>query len=62
MPIGIPTICLYTMPSNGDYIFSMRKVNASLNSLQVQHLYESYFLLEKTPALSEVQRCVLTLC
>ena len=36
----------------------MRKVKASLNSVQVQHLYESYFLLEKNPALSEVQRYV----
>ena len=36
----------------------MRKVKASLNSVQVQHLYESYVLLEKNPALSEVQRYV----
>ena len=33
----------------------MRKVKASHNSAQVQHLYESYFLLLKKPALSEVQ-------
>ena len=26
--------------------------------MQVQHLYESYVLLEKNPALSEVQRYV----
>ena len=39
-------------------MFSMRKVNASHNSAQVQHLYESYFLLLKKPALSEVQRYV----
>ena len=58
MPIGIPTICWYTMSPNCTYIFSMRKVKASLNSVQVQHLYESYVLLEKNPALSEVQRYV----
>ena len=58
MPIGIPTICCYTMPSNCTYIFSMRKVKASLKSVQVPNLYESYFLLEKNPALSEVQRYV----
>ena len=58
MPIGIPTICWYTMPSNCTYIFSMRKVKATLNSVQDQHLYESYFLFEKNPALSEVQRYV----
>ena len=34
---------------------SMRKVKASHNSAQVQYLYESYFLLLKMPALSEVQ-------
>ena len=27
----------------------MRKAKASYNSVQVQHVYESYFLLEKTP-------------
>ena len=53
VPIGIPTICWYTMQSNYTYIFSMRKVKASLNSVQVQHLYESYFLLEKNSTLSE---------
>ena len=58
VPVGIPTICWYTMPSNCTYIFSMRKVKASLNSVQVQHLYESYLLLEKNSALSEVQRYV----
>ena len=58
VPIGIPTIYWYTMPLNCTYIFSMRKVKASLNSVQVEHLYESYFLLEKNPALSEVQRYV----
>ena len=36
----------------------MRKVKASHNSMQVQHVYESYFLLEKNPALSDVQRYV----
>ena len=36
----------------------MRKVKAALNAVQFQHLYESYFLLEKNPALSEVQRYV----
>ena len=56
MPIEIPTICWYTMPSNCTYIFSMRKVKASHNSVQVQHVYESYFLLEKNPALSDAQR------
>ena len=39
-------------------MFSTRKVKASHNSAQVQHLYESYFLLLKKPALSEVQRYV----
>ena len=58
MPIGIPTICWYTMSPNCIYIYSMRKVKASLNSVQAQHLYESYVLLEKNPALSEVQRYV----
>ena len=37
-------------------MFSMRKVKASQNSAQDQHLYESY--IKKTPALSEVQRYV----
>ena len=36
----------------------MRKVKASHNLVQVQHVYESYFLLEKNPALSVVQRLV----
>ena len=36
----------------------MRKVKALHNSVQVQHVYESYFLLEKNPALSEVKRYV----
>ena len=36
----------------------MRKVKASHNSAQVHYLYESYFLLLKKPALSEVQRYV----
>ena len=36
----------------------MRKVKASHNSAQDQHLYESYFLLLKNPALAEVQRYV----
>ena len=36
----------------------MRKVNDSHNSAQVQHFYESYFLLLKKPALYEVQRYV----
>ena len=36
----------------------MRKAKDSLNSVQVQHLYESYFLFEKNPAFSEVQRYV----
>ena len=39
-------------------MFSMRKVKASHNSAQVQYLYESYFLLLKKPASSEVQRYV----
>ena len=47
--IGIPTICWYTMPSYCTYIFSMGKVKASHDSVQVQHIYESYFLLEKIP-------------
>ena len=37
----------------------MRNVKSSHNSVQVQHLYESYFFLLKKPALSEVQRFVL---
>ena len=45
--IGIPNICWYIMPSNCTYIFSMRKVKASHNSVQVHHVYESYFLFEK---------------
>ena len=36
----------------------MRKVKASHNSAQDQHLNESYFLLLKNPALIEVQRYV----
>ena len=36
----------------------MRKVKASHNSAQDQHLYESYFLMLKNPALTEVQRYV----
>ena len=36
----------------------MTKVKASHNSAQYQHLYESYFLLLKNPALTEVQRYV----
>ena len=36
----------------------MRKVKAALNAVHVHHLYESYFLLEKNPALSEVKRYV----
>ena len=36
----------------------MRKVKASHNSEQVQHLYQSYFLLLIKPALSEVQMYV----
>ena len=39
-------------------MFSMRKVKASHNCAQDQHLYESYFLLLKNPALAEVQRYV----
>ena len=35
-------------------VFSIMKVNALQNSAQVQHLFESYFLLEKNPNLSEV--------
>ena len=42
MLIGIPTICWYIMPSNCTYIFSMRKVKAAHNSVQVQRAYESY--------------------
>ena len=102
VPIGIPTICWYTMPSNCTYVFHeeskrqnrstegcsklKRSVDmtssgqnglnirtkaspkwdrtrcpeewASHNSVQDQHLYESYFLLLKNTALSEVQRYV----
>ena len=36
----------------------MRKVKASHNSAQDQCLYESYFLLLKNPALTEIQRYV----
>ena len=39
-------------------MFSIRKVKASHNSAQVQHLNESYFLLLKKRALSEVHRYV----
>ena len=39
-------------------MLSMRKVKASHNSAQDQHLYESYFLLLKNPAFTEVQRSV----
>ena len=39
-------------------MFSTRKVKASDNSAQDQHLYESYFLLLKNPALTEVHRYV----
>ena len=39
-------------------MFSMRKIIPSHNSVQVQHVYESYFLLEKNSALSDVQRYV----
>ena len=39
-------------------MFSIRKVKASHNSAQDQHLYESYFLLLKNPVLTEVQRYV----
>ena len=38
------------------HFFSMRKVKASNISVQVQHVYEPYFLYEKNPALSDVQR------
>ena len=37
----------------------MRKVKASPNSVQVQHLYAAYLLLLKKPAFSEVQRYVI---
>ena len=39
-------------------MFSIRKVKALHNSAQDQHLYESYILLLKTPALTEVHRYV----
>ena len=40
-------------------MFSIRNVKVSQNSAQVQHLYESYFLLQKKPAaLSQVQMYV----
>ena len=58
MPIGIPTICWYAMPSNCTFIFSTRKVKASHNSVQFQYVYEPYFLLEKIPVLSDVQKYV----
>ena len=56
LPMGILTIdipCLQTA-----HIIPMRTVKISNNSLQVQHLYESFFLLLKKLALSEVQRYV----
>ena len=56
VPIGIPFICWYAMPLH--IYISMRKEKASHNSVQVQDVHESYFLLEKNPALSEVQRYV----
>ena len=62
VPIGIPTICWYNMPSNCKYIFSMRKVQASHNSVQVQHAYESYFLLEEIPPYLTYRGKFLTLC
>ena len=45
VPIGIPTICWYTMRSNCTFMFSTKKVKASHNSAQEldQHLYESHF-------------------
>ena len=36
------------------YMFSMRKSKAPHNSVQVQHLYESYFVLLKRYLISEV--------
>ena len=47
MPIGIQTICWYTMQSNCTYMFSMRKVRTSHHRTQDQYLYESYFLKAK---------------
>ena len=39
-------------------MFFMRKVKTLYNSAQVQYLFESYFLLQKNPALSELQSYV----
>ena len=54
LPIIFPKNMLIYHASNCSFIFSMRNVKASHSSAQVQHLYESYFLLLKQ--LSEVQR------
>ena len=62
VPIGIPTMCWYTMPSNCTYMFSVRKVKASHNSVQDQHLYESYFLLLKILPYVKYRGKILTLC
>ena len=40
-------------------MFSIKKVNASQKSVQVEHLYLSYFLFGKNPDFSEVQRYIL---
>ena len=55
MPIGIPTVCWYAMPSNYTHIFSKRKVKAKLSASPT---FIRVILLEKKPALSEGQRYV----
>ena len=59
VPIGIPTICWYTVPSNCICIFSMRKESKSFAKLSASSIFiRVIFLVGKNPALSEVQRYV----
>ena len=57
--IGIPTIGWYTMPSNCTYIFSTRNEKSSHTSVQVQHVNELYFFLEKNEIQTESWICHL---
>ena len=50
VPVGIPTICWYTMPTSCKYIFSMRKVKALHTLMPVKQVDESYFLIWSTEA------------
>ena len=58
VPIGIPTICWYTMSSNCTYMFSMRKVKASHNAAGSPTSIRVILFVAKKPALSKVQRYV----